>query len=300
MHASGGRNQGSKAGPPEPTQTPEEQPSWTTSSELAAHLRRVLSAPDYRPPLLPAVALELVQLSSDPATPMNKVRSLVQSEPMIAAQVLRLAQSALYARGTPVTSLDDAMTRLGLKNLSDLFLQAAMTARVFRCKGYEEPMEALRKHSVLCAHLARLVCRRTGFPDEYAYMCGLLHDVGIAAGLMVVGESKRDVRPPTYDEIRGSIEAVHEPASAVLGRVWELPTDVQLVLGHHHHFTIGGRAHPLAAAVCLADFLAAEVGARSGTEVGATDGRRAVQELRLGERDVKALLVEATALAESV
>lgn len=161
-------------------------------------------------------------------------------------------------------------------------------------------MEALRKHSVLCAHLARLVCRRTGFPDEYAYMCGLLHDVGIAAGLLVLGDVKRDEKPPTYDEIRASIEAVHEPASAVLGRVWELPADVQLVLGHHHHFTIGGRAHPLAAAVCLADFLAAEVGARSGTEVNVMDGRRAVQELRLGERDVTALLREAEALASAV
>lgn len=273
---------------------------WSSPANLVAHVRRVVTAPDYQPPLLPAVALELVQLSSDPTTPMTKVRSLVQSDPFVAAKVLRLAQSAMYTRGAPVTSLEDAMARLGLRNLSDLFLQAAMTARVFRCKGYEEPMGALRKHSVVCAHLARSVCRITGFPDEYAFMCGLLHDVGIAAGILVLGEVKRDAKPPQYEDIRGSIELVHEHASAALGKAWQLPSDVQLVLRHHHHFQIQGRTHPLAAAVCLADWIAAEVNVASGNEVRLEDGRRAVQELRLSERDVKALLREAETLASSV
>jgi putative nucleotidyltransferase with HDIG domain len=175
-----------------------------------------------------------------------------------------------------------------------------MTARVFRCKGYEEPMEALRKHSVVCAHLARSVCRIIGFPDEYAYMCGLLHDVGIAAGILVLGEVKRAAKPPSYEHIRTSIEVVHEHASEALGKAWELPVDVQLVLRHHHHFVIQGRAHPLAAAVCLADWIAAEVKVAAGNEVRLEDGRHAVKELRLSERDVKALLREAEMLATSV
>ena len=273
---------------------------WTSPANLVAHVRKVIAAPNYQPPLLPAVALELVQLSSDPSTPMSKVRSLVQSEPFIAAKVLQLAQSAMYSRGAPVTSLDDAMARLGLRNLSDLFLQAAMTARVFRSKGFEGPMAVLRKHSVVSAHLARSICRRTGFPDEYAYMCGLLHDVGIAAAISVLADAKRDERRPGYEEIRPAVELVHEHVSAALGKAWELPVDVQLVLGHHHHFQIQGRVHPLAAAVCLADWLAAEVKVAAGNEVKLDDGRRAVQELRLTEHDVKSLLGEAETLANAV
>jgi putative nucleotidyltransferase with HDIG domain len=269
---------------------------WTSPAELSNHLRKVVTAPNYQPPLLPAVALELVQLSSDPATPMSKVRALVESEPMIAARVLQLAQSAMYSRGTSVTSLDDAMTRLGLKNLADLFLQAAMTLRVFRAKGYEQPMDELRKHSVACAHLSRLICRRTGFPDEYAYMCGLLHDVGIAAGILVFGEPKRGVAAPRYDEIRPSIEMVHEEASAILAKSWDLPPDVQLVLSNHHRFVIGGRVHPLAAAVCLADWMAGEIGLASGGEANSDEGKRAGKELRLSDQDLKSLLVEANAL----
>ncbi len=273
---------------------------WASPAALTEHLRGIVTAPDYQPPLLPAVALELVQLSSDPTTPMHKVRKLVQSEPLIAVKVLQLAESAMYTRGSPLTSLDDAMARLGLRNLSDLFMQAALTMRVFRAKGYEVPMEALRKHSIVSAHLSRLVCRRIGFPDEYAYMCGLLHDVGIAAGLLVFGETKRGESPPAYDDILASIETVHQEASAALGKAWNLPPDVQLVLTHHHHFAIDGRVHPLAAAVCFADWLAREANAATGYEVTASAGQRAAQELRLPEHDVRCLSAEARTLAATL
>lgn len=281
----------------EPT---EDDAFWSSPTRLTAHLRKVVAAPDYQPPRLPAVALELVQLSSNPTTAMAKVRALVQSEPLIAAKVLQLAQSAMYSRGTTIVSLDDAMARLGLQNLSDLFMQAAMTMRVFRAKGYEAPMDALRKHSVACAHLARLVCRRTGFPDEYAYMCGLLHDVGMAAGLLVFGDSKRGGAPPQYEEIRPSVEVVHAETSAVLGKAWALPVDVQLVLGHHHRFEIGGRAHPLAAAVCFADWLSTEAGLGAGHETNTEEARRAARELRLSEQDIRSLLADAKGVASEI
>lgn len=298
MSTTVGAHSNEQQGPPFPEFSNEDV--FSSPAALAAHIRRVITAPDYQPPLLPAVALELVRLSSDPATPMHKVGSLVRSEPLIAAKVLQLAQSAMYTRGAAITSLDDAMARLGLKNLSDLFLQAATTTRVFRAKGYEEPMDALRKHSVLCAHLSRLVCRRIGFPDEYAYMCGLLHDVGIAMGIFVLGEPKRGQQPRTYEEIRPGIEVVHEDASAMLGKAWALPPDVLLVLGHHHRLVVQGRVHPLAAAVCLADWLASEAGVASGNEVNATAGKRAAAELRLSEGDLRTLLAEAKAVAAQV
>jgi putative nucleotidyltransferase with HDIG domain len=273
---------------------------WASSLALSAHLRKVVAAPDYQPPRLPAVALELLQLNANASTPMAKVRDLVQSEPLIAAKVLQLAQSAMYSRGTSIRSLDDAMARLGMQNLSDLFMQAAMTMRVFRAKGYEGPMEALRKHSVACAHLSRLVCRRTGSPDEYAYMCGLLHDVGMAAGLLIFGEAKRGGTVPPYEQARQSIEVVHEETSLVLGKAWGLPLDVQVVLGHHHHFEVGGRVHPLAAAVCLADWLASEAGVPAGHEADAEAAGRAARALRLSEQDVSDLLCEAQAFTKDV
>jgi hypothetical protein len=39
----------------------------------------------------------------------------------------------------------------------------------------------LMQHSMLTAHVARLACRMTALPDEYAFMCGLLHLAELSA-----------------------------------------------------------------------------------------------------------------------
>jgi len=262
---------------------------WLNPDWVAGKIWATLQAPGYKPPVLPAVALELVQLTANAEVPLAKIRGVIQSEPMLAAQLLGSAQSAYYARGNPITSLDDAIARLGYRVIGDLFLQAALTTRVFRAPGYEVPMQRLRVHSVVCANVARLICRRTGFPDDYAFMCGLLHDVGMAAAIAVLADAPRGASSPSYDVVKDAVERIHESATTILGRFWSLPEDVQLVLAHHHHFEISGKVHPLAAAICLADAIAAQVGAGAGNEVDVDGASRAAAFLGLSAADVEGL-----------
>ncbi len=268
-------------------------------SALVERMRAVLLSDSYQPPVLPAVALQLLELSRDPNVPFQKIKALARTEPLIAAKLLRLARTAYFARGATIESLDDAISRLGLKMVSELFLREALTTRVFKAPDYQQPMEALRRHSVVVADLSRAVCRLIGFPDEYAYMCGLLHDVGGAAAILIVAERERGKEPPSYDEVAGVIETVHEEASTVLARAWKLPEDVRLVVGHHHHFKIDGRVHPLAAAVCLADGLAAAAGAGFGSEIREMQVKSAIDALALSEADVATLNKQAQKVVEA-
>lgn len=258
---------------------------------LVAELRRCLNSPGYQPPVLPAVALELIRLSADPNVPFHRVRSLIQSEPLLAAKVLHTAQSALYSRGADITSLDDAVARLGLRTLTELFLQAATSAKLFRAKGYERPMEALRKHSVVTANIARLVCRRTGVADDYAFMCGLLHDVGMAASLLILADKSWTGSTPQVEDVLYGVEQVHQEASAILAKVWQLPSDVQSVLEHHHAFEQAASDPKLAASICVSDWIAARVGAPAGTEVSEEDPMRAAEVLGLSAEVLEALVL---------
>lgn len=262
-------------------------------------VRAALAAPEYQPPMLPQVALDLMQLVRDPDVDFARVRRLVQSEPLIAAKVLQLVQSAAHARGAPITSLDDAIARLGLRTLTDLFLQVSMSLRVFRAKGYEQPMAELRRHAVVVGSAARSVCRHIGFPDEYAFLCGLLHDVGIAAGMLILAEGNSTKQRPDFETLATSLLRIHEEASFTVGRLWQLPGDIQLVLQHHHHFRIDGRVHPLAAAVCLADWMAASVGAGFAQEAEEVGALEAIDALRLRRDDVKRLLVPLRQVADA-
>ena len=56
----------------------------------------------------------------------GEVVEVLQKDPVLAARVLSIAQSAFYASRSPVMSLHQATIRLGLKTLRDLVLEAAL------------------------------------------------------------------------------------------------------------------------------------------------------------------------------
>ena len=266
---------------------------------IIANLQAKFRSSDYEPPMLPAAAIQVIEMSRDPDVNIEKIRALIETEPLLAARVVRTAQSALYSRRVPVQTLEQAIVQLGLSTLCDIFLQAALSAKVFRAKGYEKPMEALRKHSVVTAHVARVICRESFLSEEYAFLCGLLHDVGTAAGIIAVSDVPRGQAAPDFEIAESAVVAVHEEASGMLARTWRLPADVALVLEHHHHFVIDGRTHPLAAVVCLADDLASQAGAPAGGEGQTTLATQAARELSLTDSAVAGFLEEATLAAEN-
>ena len=299
-----------------------------TPEAMVAHLRRTLVSPSYKPPLLPSIALDLMKLTRQPDVSLAEVRTLLERDALLAAKVLQLAQSALYSRGAPVRSLHEAISRLGLRTLGDLFLQTVLSMRVFRADGYDAPMATLMRHSTVTAHVARIACRMTALPDEYAFMCGLLHDAGLAAGLLIFadsgsspdtqaprstrleprvsgGPSARSGRPatllperPSYEELAPALDAVHEEASSILAEAWKLNPDIRIVIGSHHHVRINGRVHPLAAVVCVSDWIASEAGARMGSESDRMQAEEAARELRFTRANLDELAAKAREILE--
>jgi len=170
---------------------------------LIDELNRTFASPDYQPPLLPAAALELLTLARDPNVSFGKIVALLESEPLIAARVLRIAQSPFYSGGARVQTIDDAVMRLGIRTIALVFTEAATNAQVFSSEVFRAPMQALRQHSMVTAHLARKLAERIGQPGDRIYVCGLLHDIGIAACLLIAPTLRGpDGRGFTFDQLK--------------------------------------------------------------------------------------------------
>jgi HD-like signal output (HDOD) protein len=263
-------------------------------------LRQALTSPSYRAPILPSVAIELMRLTRQPQVRLGEVRQVLERDTMLAARVLQLAQSALYSRGAPIRSLDEAISRLGLRTLEELFLQTVLSMRVFRASGYDALMADLMRHSTLTAHIARLACRMTSIPDEFAFLCGLLHDVGMAAGLILCSERFAAGAGQTlpFEEVSGALQIVHEEASAILAEAWELHPEVKLVIGIHHQTKLGSRVHPMAAVLCVSDWIAAESGTAIGTESHAEQAAAAARHLGFSTRNLDGLRERAREVLE--
>ena len=232
---------------------------FSDTDELLARLRERFGSPEYRPPLLPAVALQIHDLTRRSDTSIAQVLALVRRDPLIAAQVLRRAQSPMFASKAPPRSLEDAAARLGMNGMRDLVFEAALSGTVFRAKGFEDAMDAIRKHSLLVAYCTQAVSSLVSVGEDGAYLAGLLHDVGLMAGLHAVAELCRKSKPE-LEIIATVLRDVHVEAGEIVARLWNLPPALQAVISAHHVPRVGNAIVPLAACVVVGESIAVTLG----------------------------------------
>jgi HD-like signal output (HDOD) protein len=262
-----------------------------SSDTLIDQMLATFRGSDYQPPTLPTTALELLDLSRRGDVEFAQVLSLLERDSVVASQVLRKAQSAFYAGRQPVKSLHEAIVRLGLSALRDMFMEVVFKNNVFCAPGYDEPMRSLQRHSTAVAYIARKICDRTGHggQGQHAFLCGLLHDIGMAMCLIVLGDKNRGAGKwtngaggPPFEKVWPAVLRAHEPAGGILGHLWHLPAEINLVVSSHHRVKSGAKDNVLAAAVCVADWIASELGYLVQGEVSACP-REAVEALRLSD-----------------
>ncbi|NNL84572.1 MAG: HDOD domain-containing protein [Myxococcales bacterium] len=240
-----------------------------------------LNAPDYQPPTLPSVATDLMRLSQQSDVEIDDVVALLEQDSMIAGRILKLVQSPIYSGASPLSSLRDALMRLGLNTLRDIVMEIAMNLKVFRSDDYADTMELLRLHSSATAQLSKLVSKHTSVEGDFAFLAGLLHDVGIAGTLLALSDRKGSRKaPPDLIAIWPAVDRVHEHAAGLMAERWELPPELATAVTNHHQVLIQGKADPLAATLAVADDLAH--GAGFGVVPKQDDSVRVMSEI---ERD---------------
>jgi putative nucleotidyltransferase with HDIG domain len=229
------------------------------SSDLQQKLLAIFRSPQYKPPVLPNIALELTDLSKKPNVSYDDVVRVVEKDPMITASVLKLAQSPLYGGGRPVQSLKDALNRLGVATLKDLVWQVVLNMRLFRVRNYAQAMERLQLHATFTAYAARIVAQRAGIAAEHAFLCGLLHDIGWSGTLLAVSENNQ--KPPDPAMLFAAVDKMHVEAGSAMARLWGLSQEIITVISNHHNFDKTRKpASVLVPVLCVAEQLADELG----------------------------------------
>jgi putative nucleotidyltransferase with HDIG domain len=200
--------------------------------ELHLKLIAIFRSPQYKPPVLPSIALELTDLSRKAHVSYDDVVKVVEKDPMITASVLKLAQSPMYG-GRRVQSLKDALNRLGITMLRDLVWQVVVNMRLFRVRNYAPIMERVQAHATFVAHASRIIASRAGIAAEHAFLCGLLHDIGWSGTLLAVSEDTN--KPPDPNTLFSAVDKMHVEAGEAMAKLWGLSPEICTVLSNHHH-----------------------------------------------------------------
>jgi HD-like signal output (HDOD) protein len=230
-----------------------------TAQSLQQTLVAIFQDPRYRPPMLPRIALQLTSLTRKASVSYDEVVGVIQQDPMLAAAVLKVAQSPVYGGRRPAQSLKDALQRMGLSRLRDIVWQVTLGTRLFKTGALAAFTEQLQAHNLFVAHSARLVAERAGIPSEEAFLCGLLHDVGFSAIVSALADT--GAPPPPLSTLIEAMDTIHEQAGSHVATLWKLSPEVVSVIQNHHRFNAHAPGvSPLTGVICVAEHVAHELG----------------------------------------
>jgi HD-like signal output (HDOD) protein len=166
--------------------TPTAAPGATGPGDVAftfvQALASELSGGKIELPGFPHIVMRVQKILGDENADNNRIVKVLGSEPVLASQIVRMANSAaLNPAGTLVTDLRNAVSRVGLDTVRSATI--AFAVRQLRdaplLKGLEAPLGMLWKRSVLVASLSCVIARRlTSLNPDTALLAGLLQGIG--------------------------------------------------------------------------------------------------------------------------
>lgn len=223
-------------------------------------------------------ARRLLALMGKPNHQMADLVRIIEYDPALTANLLRIANSAAYGLKRRLATVAEAAVYLGELNIIGIAL-AASGFEIFNAelKGYEGTRGELGRHCLATAFAAREISVWSdGRVDEgLAFTAGLLHDVGKVvisdylegtAHDLVERLSNREV-PEYLTAERQLLGTDHAAVGGMLARHWRLPEALQAgIEGHHTPAAIDQPWRPLAYVVHLADMLAMLAGYGAGAD----------------------------------
>lgn len=134
---------------------------------------------------LPSTSQRVLALCARSDTTVEKVAEAVAADPALAAEVLRLANSAASGARAEITDLGRALVTIGLVRLHNMAAALAMFA-TFSKK--DEQALGLHDRGVLAGAVARGLAGELGIERSLAFVCGLLSEIGALAFLGIDGK----------------------------------------------------------------------------------------------------------------
>ena len=216
-------------------------------------------------PAMPGIYAELTEALSDPNTSMFSVGEIIGQDPGTSAKILQMANSAFFGTSAEITSVQQAVTFLGLPQIRQLIL----VLEVFG--AFEKPqnpklryfsMSYERDHALLTAKIARMMSSPAN--ADHAFTAGVLHDIGKLVLATHMTESFAECfhrclleDRPLFEIEREILGATHAEIGGYLLALWGLPDPVvEAVAYHHEPHLVAHDEFDVVSAVHIANYLA--------------------------------------------
>ncbi len=196
-------------------------------------------------PTPPPIALNVIQKASLPDCEMEDIAAIITRDAGLCEQVMRAVNSAMFGLQRPITSIERALSFLGLKSVRSLVLTLSLPTMQLQTST-DPRLRDWWTASVAGAIVARELAIKLGRRDpEDDMVSALLGDLGVFVLQQLFPTEYKPVLAHssdvlTYDQCQLEEEHLglnHADVSAfILGR-WRLPHDITEPIRHHHRPT---------------------------------------------------------------
>ena len=136
--------------------------------------------PELKP--FPAAAAQLMSECQDPNLSPKRVAEIVGSDPVLAAKLMKIANSPLYGYAGKIRTIEHSVVVLGMTGIRHLSLSLAGAELFAEGEALTaDQRQALWHHSLQVASAARQLaghCECSQLDAEEAFLAGIFHDIG--------------------------------------------------------------------------------------------------------------------------
>lgn len=200
-----------------------------------------LKRKEVRLPTCPAVFVKLMQVIKSPESSRTSLSEVINLDPALTGQVLKVANSAFYGRSRNVCSVEDAVLRLGYNEVWTI-ASALNVKKAFGGAGGWSPLsESVWAHALRVGAIARMLGARLNQQTaDIFFTAGLLHDIGKMVLHLADPEYAALARdgelhgPALVALERSRYGVTHNSLGADLLDSWNLPVPVVRLVEYHH------------------------------------------------------------------
>jgi HD-like signal output (HDOD) protein/GGDEF domain-containing protein len=193
-------------------------------------------------PSLPAVALHVIELTSDVNVSLKELSRTIQNDQGLAAKILKTVNSSFYGLRQRCASIDKALVMLGLSPVKSLALGFSLVDSIHDPHGSDGfDYVSYWRRGLYTAIGGRIGAETAGFEiGDEVFLGGLLQDVGMIAMHRALGEEYTQVLVASAKDHRALVkwelqllDLQHPDVGAMLASRWRLPEELVMPVKYH-------------------------------------------------------------------
>ncbi len=202
-------------------------------AEVIRHLQNL--------PTLSTVVMDLLNAVDDDDIDIGTLARKVSHDQALTAKTLRFANSSFFGSQSKVTTIQQAISLLGVRSVRHLIIATALAEQFpdSACTGFDS--RAFWRHSNATAVCCKVLAMHLHLNQDYAFTAGLLHDIGRLVlvsrfpqqyAAVIAARAAADCH--LLDAERAVLGTDHVAVGTVLAAQWNFSETIRKAIAGHH------------------------------------------------------------------